>query len=125
MAGLTDESLGMKTFVDVGSVYLHREPVDFRKAIDGLSLIVEQAMGLSVYDSALFVFCNRRRDKLKVLYWDHSGFCLWYKRLEKEKFKWPKKDHREVIALNEEQFDWLLRGFDISRMNAHKSLVFE
>ena len=76
----------MNTFVDLGAVYLHCEPVDLRKAIDGLSLIVEQGMGLSVYDSALFVFCNRRRDKLKVLYWDNSGFCLWYKRLEKEKF---------------------------------------
>ncbi|MGK0442921.1 MAG: transposase [Pseudohongiellaceae bacterium] len=114
----------MKTFVDVGAVYLHREPVDFRKAIDGLSLIVEQGMGLSVYDSALFVFCNRRRDKLKVLYWDNSGFCLWYKRLEKEKFKWPKKDSRDVITLNEEQFSWLLRGFDIRQMNAHKALVY-
>ena len=114
----------MKTFVDIGAVYLHREPVDFRKAIDGLSLIVEQGMGLSVYDSALFVFCNRRRDKVKVLYWDNSGFCLWYKRLEKEKFKWPKNDSRDVITLNEEQFNWLLRGFDIRQMNAHKSLVF-
>jgi transposase len=124
VAGIIDEVISMKTFVNVGAVYLHREPVDFRKAIDGLSLIVEQGMGLSVYDSALFVFCNRRRDKLKVLYWDHSGFCLWYKRLEKEKFKWPKKDSRDVIALDEEQFTWLLRGFDISQMNAHQSLVF-
>lgn len=124
LAGLAHESAGMKTFVDVGAVYLHREPVDFRKAIDGLSLIVEQAMGLSVFDSALFVFCNRRRDKLKVLYWDSSGFCLWYKRLEKEKFKWPKKAGCEVITLNEEQFNWLLRGFDISKIHAHKTLVF-
>ncbi len=114
----------MKIFVDVGVVYLHREPVDFRKAIDGLSLIVEQAMGLSVFDPALFVFCNQRRDKLKVLYWDRSGFCLWYKRLEKEKFKWPKKESREVVTLTEEQFHWLLRGFDISKINAHKALVF-
>jgi len=115
----------MKTFIDVGTVYLHREPVDFRKAIDGLSLIVEQAMGLSVFDSALFVFCNRRRDKLKVLYWDNSGFCLWYKRLEKEKFKWPKKHHLDVVRLSEEEFGWLLRGFDVSKMSAHKTLIFE
>jgi len=124
MAINTGEGYSMKTFIDVGDVYLHRDPVDFRKAIDGLSLIVEQSMGLSVFDSALFVFCNRRRDKLKVLYWDSSGFCLWYKRLEKEKFKWPKKDSHDVIALDEEAFHWLLRGFDISRMNAHQKLVF-
>lgn len=114
----------MKTFVDVGAVYLHRDPVDFRKAIDGLSLIVDQSMELSVFDSALFVFCNRHRDKLKVLYWDNSGFCLWYKRLEKEKFKWPNKNDQNVITLSEEQFDWLLRGFDINKMHAHKTLIY-
>ncbi|RLA42316.1 MAG: IS66 family insertion sequence hypothetical protein [Gammaproteobacteria bacterium] len=115
----------MKMFVDVGAVYLHRDPVDFRKAIDGLSLIVEQTMGLSVFDSALYVFCNRRCDKLKVLYWDRSGFCLWYKRLEKEKFKWPGKDNREVVLLSDEQFDWLLRGFDIGQMKAHNTLIYK
>jgi transposase len=88
----------MNIFTDVGAVYLHREPVDFRKSINGLSIIVEQSMALSLFDSSLFVFCNKQRDKLKVLYWDSSGFCLWYKRLEKEKFKWPKKDSRNVIT---------------------------
>ena len=114
----------MNIFTDVGAVYLHREPVDFRKSINGLSIIVEQSMALSLFDSSLFVFCNKQRDKLKVLYWDSSGFCLWYKRLEKETFKWPKKDSRNVITLNEEQFGWLLRGFDISQMNAHQSLIY-
>jgi len=125
MAGRINKGIGMKMFVDVGAVYLHRDPVDFRKAIDGLSLIVEQTMGLSVFDSALYVFCNRRCDKLKVLYWDRSGFCLWYKRLEKEKFKWPGKDNREVVLLSDEQFDWLLRGFDIGQMKAHNTLIYK
>ena len=106
------------------SVYLHRDPVDFRKAINGLSLIVEQAMSLSLFESALFVFCNKRRDQLKVLYWDHTGFCLWQKRLEKDKFKWPRKHTEDVIELDSEQFDWLLRGYDISRMQPHQMLVF-
>ena len=70
----------MKMFVDVGSVYLHRDSVDFRKSINGLSVIVEQSMNLTLYDSSLFVFCNKQRNKLKILYWDSSGFCLWYKR---------------------------------------------
>ena len=79
------------------SVYLHRDPVDFRKAINGLSLMVEQAMSLSPFEAALFVFCYKRRDQLKVLYWDNTGFCLWQKRLEKDTFKWPHK-HTETVA---------------------------
>jgi transposase len=67
--------------LDVESIYLHREPVDFRKSINGLSVIVEQQMQLSPFSNALFVFCNKKRDKLKVLYWDNTGFALWYKRL--------------------------------------------
>lgn len=114
----------MRIFVDLESVYLHREPVDFRKSIDGLSLIVDQSMGLSVFEAALFVFCNKRRDKLKILYWDSSGFCLWYKRLEKEKFKWPRKDDQEVITLSEEQLHWLLRGFDLSQLKPHQALKY-
>jgi len=114
----------MRMFVDTGAVYLHRDPVDFRKSIDGLSLIVEHTMGLSVFDAAVFVFCNKRRDKLKILYWDSSGFCLWYKRLEKERFKWPRQDDRETIALTEEQFHWLLRGFDLRQLTPHQTLNY-
>ena len=114
----------IKMFVDVGSVYLHRDPVDFRKSINGLSIIVEQSMGLAVFDSALFLFCNKQRDKLKILYWDSSGFCLWYKRLEKERFKWPRKNSRDVVTLNEEQLHWLLRGFDINQLQSHKKLNY-
>jgi transposase len=114
----------MQMFIGIHAVYLHREAVDFRKSIDGLSMIVDQAMNLSVFDGALFVFCNKRRDKLKILYWDNSGFCLWYKRLEKEKFKWPRKDDRDIILLTEEQFHWLLRGFDINRLQPHKKLNY-
>ena len=114
----------MKMFVDIGSVYLHRDPVDFRKSINGLSVIVEQSMGLSVFDSTLFIFCNKQRDKLKILYWDSSGFCLWYKRLEKEKFEWPRKGSRSVVSLSEEQLHWLLRGFDINQLQSHKKLNY-
>ena len=76
---------------DVPSVYLHRDFVDFRKSINGLAGIVEAELELPVMNGALFVFCNKGRDKLKILYWDKTGFALWYKRLEKDKFKWPTK----------------------------------
>lgn len=112
-------------WMDDVAVYLHREPVDFRKQINGLSVVVEQAMAQSPFARALFVFCNRRRNQLKVLYWDDSGFCLWQKRLEKAHFHWPRRHAEEVIELNQEQWNWLLRGFDINRMKPHETLHFE
>ena len=104
--------------------YLHREPVDFRKSINGLSVIVEEAMALDVFARSCFVFCNKQRNKLKVLYWDNTGFCLWYKRLERDQFKWPRRHADEVIALSYEQYDWLLRGLDLSALTPHKNLHY-
>ncbi len=115
----------MKSANDFSEIYLHREPVDFRKSINGLMIIVEQEMNLSPFSEAIFVFCNKARDKLKVLYWDHTGFCLWYKRLEKDKFKWPKKYPQAVFTLSIQQWEWLLSGFDISKIQGHQPLTFE
>jgi len=98
---------------DVPSVYLHRDFVDFRKSINGLAGIVEAELELPVMNGALFVFCNKGRDKLKILYWDKTGFALWYKRLEKDKFKWPTKLATSTMSLSEHQLNWLLSGFDI------------
>lgn len=106
-------------------VYLHREPVDFRKSINGLSALVEQELGLSPFTPALFVFGCRRRNKVKVLYWDRTGFCLWYKRLEQDRFKWPWHMEGEVLLLDKEQFDWLLRGFDLEKMRPHRERFFD
>lgn len=111
-------------FSEVSAVYLHREPVDFRQAINGLSAIIEGAMGLSPLSGAVFVFCNRRRDKLKILYWDHSGFALWYKRLEKERFPWPRSLPDTIIALSEEQLHRLLSGIDITPPQPHTTLHY-
>lgn len=115
----------MGLFNEVGAVYLHRDPVDFRKSINGLAVIVEGEMGLSALSGALFVFCNKRRDKLKLLYWDKSGFALWYKRLEQERFKWPRRDPNAVVELSEEQLQWLLAGYDITQMRPHASLQYQ
>ncbi len=114
----------MQMFREVSAVYLHRAPVDFRKSINGLSVIVESGMALSPLSGALFVFCNRKRDKLKLLYWDCSGFALWYKRLEKEKFKWPRRWPDAVIALSETQLHWLLSGLDITKMQPREALQY-
>lgn len=106
------------------SIYLHRDPVDFRKAINGLSLIVSEVMTLSPFDRALFVFCNRTRTQLKVLYWDQTGFALWQKRLEQDKFKWPRRSDSKTIQLTHEQWLWLLRGFDYSQIKPHQPVLF-
>lgn len=81
----------MKMFIGVPNIYLYKQPVDFRKSINGLLLLlVEQEMQLSPFSGALFLFCNQQRSRLQVLFWDQTGFCLCYKRLEKYKFRWPR-----------------------------------
>lgn len=104
-------------------VYLYAEPVDMRKSIDGLSILVEQEMALSPFMEALFVFCNRGRDKIKLLYWEKNGFIVWYKRLEKQRFRWPKVE--ETVSLSGQELNWLLDGFDIFNNHPHKSVYFE
>jgi transposase len=114
----------VRLFHDVPMVYLHREPVDFRKAINGLVLVIEHDMSLSPYAQALFVFTNRSRDKLKIVWWDETGFCLWYKRLEQARFAWPKKATEPVLELSQSELNWLLQGFDILRMVPHQRLNY-
>ncbi len=105
-------------------IYLHRDPVDFRKAINGLSVIVQEQMALSLFERALFVFCNKQRNQVKVLYWDSTGFALWQKRLEKSRFKWPKTRKETTFQLTHEQWLWLLRGVDINKIKLHKTLSY-
>lgn len=106
-------------------VYLCREPVDMRKAMDGLALLVQEAMELDPFSAAAFVFCNRARDKVKILVWERNGFVVWYKRLERDRFKWPDCDERDRLALTGQQLNWLLDGLDIARMQPHKALHYQ
>ena len=115
----------MQWFSELPSVYIHRDAVDFRKAVNGLSDLIEQDLGLNPFDDCLYVFCNRSRDRLKILHWDRTGFVLWYKRLEKEKFKWPSTEEDEIIKLSERSFQWLLSGLPIRPPEPHKSLHYE
>ena len=115
----------MRMFQDPQAVYLHREPIDFRAGIDGLAMRVEQTLGLSPLTGALFLFTNRRRDRVKILYWDQTGFALWVKRLEAARFAWPRKVSEAVLALSEDQLPWLLAGYDITLMKPHESLHYQ
>jgi transposase len=108
--------------IESGRVYVAVGSTDMRKAINGLSILVEQAMGKNPFSGDLFVFCNRLRTIVKILYWDHNGFCLWHKRLEKDRFKWPQSID-EVITIDQRQLQWLLSGLDIA--NAHRQLYYQ
>ena len=104
------------------TVYLYAEPVDMRKSIDGLAVLVEQEMQLPPMSGALFVFCNRGRDKIKLLYWERNGFILWYKRLEQQRFRWPQST--TSLTLTGRELNWLLDGFDIFNNRPHAALHF-
>ena len=102
-------------------VYIAVGITDMRKSINGLSLIVADHFEMNVFSGHLFAFCNRRRDTVKILFWDKNGFCIWHKRLEKERFHWPQAEG-EVLDIDSNQMTWLLAGLDIN--TAHKKLSF-
>ncbi|HAS6410435.1 IS66 family insertion sequence element accessory protein TnpB [Vibrio vulnificus] len=103
----------MKRMLNAPEIYLYRESVDFRKSINSLAAIIESDADLPLGSGVLFLFTNKQRDKIKVLYWDETGFALWYKRLEKAKYKWPSKEKNEVFTLTQFELDRLLSGFTI------------
>lgn len=94
---------------------------DFRKQINGLSLLVENELKMNPFSNYLFIFCSTNRTRLKILYWDRNGFCLWLKRLEKDKFPWP-KNARDVMEIRHEELKMLLEGIDF--FSAHKKLNY-
>ena len=110
---------------NIASDYLHRAPVDMRRQIDGLSALVVGVMQHNPLSGSLFVFINKRRNKLKILAWERNGFIVWYKRLEEEKFQWPVRSSETVVTLTGEQLNWLLDGYDVWRMKPHKTLDYQ
>ena len=105
-------------------VYLCRDAVDFRKAINGLSILVAEEMELDAFSAHIFAFCNRRRDQVKLLYWERNGFVLWQKRLEKDRFPWPREEQEEVLTVTGRELNWLLDGIDVFRLRPHKELSY-
>lgn len=103
-------------------VYLATGITDMRKSIDTLSILVAQQMELDPLSGHLFAFCNRKRDTLKILYWDRNGFCLWHKRLERDRFRWPESS-AEAQAIGPRELRWLLDGLSI-RQAAHDALRY-
>lgn len=111
--------------VSIGQVYLCCQPVDFRKQIDGLAALVEGELELDLFSDALFVFANRQRSRIKILYWHRNGFCLWQKRLEKERFAWPAARSSTTLTVSPKELEWLLEGFDLWANYPHKTLNYQ
>lgn len=106
------------------NVYLALGVTDLRNNIDGLALMVQRQFKLDPFSNSLFVFCNRKKNKLKILFWDKNGFWLYYRRLEKGTFNWPsKEDGEKTISVTEQQFSWLLDGLTLYEKNAHEEVL--
>ena len=103
-------------------IYLKTGKTDFRKSVNGLSVLVQEEMKGDALNGDLYIFCNRGRNRLKILYYEWNGFCLWYKRLEEDKFRWP-KNAEDVIEITHEDLSWLLRGLDFR--SAHRERRYE
>lgn len=95
---------------------------DMRKSIDGLSVCVKQIFRLDPFSNSLYLFCGRRCDRLKALYWEGDGFVLLYKRLESGRFQWPRSEN-EARLITSQQLRWLLEGLSIEQPKALHSVA--
>jgi transposase len=102
-------------------VYLCATPCDMRRSFDGLRALVTSVMRLDAFGGHLFVFSNRRRDRVKILYWDRDGFAVWAKRLEEGTYAMPFSDSGEVRQeISAQELGALLSGIDLSRAKRRK-----
>jgi transposase len=102
-------------------IFIHPGSTDLRKAVNGLTAIVQEKMKQDPFSGSVYIFCNRGRELIKAVYWDKTGFWLSQKRLEKDKFPWP-QDEKEAMELSWEQLHMLLTGIDFFK--AHKEVVY-
>lgn len=102
-------------------IYIACGHTDMRKQIDGLAAMVQTNFHLDPFQRALFLFCGRKRDRMKALYWEGDGFLLLYKRLESGSYRWPRtsEDVREITS---QQYRWLLEGLSIDQKKAIKKV---
>lgn len=107
----------LSTLCKERQVYLVTGYTDLRQSIDGLAAIVQGKLSLDVYGRGLFLFCGRRRDRLKALGWDGDGFVLLYKRLDNGAFQWPRSE-TQARELTAQQVRWLLEGLSIEQRSA-------
>ena len=104
------------------NIFIASKPIDFRLSIDGLSNFIQKELGAHLHDGSIYVFYNRHRDKIKCLFWDRNGFVLYYKRLDKCKFR-LKEMLREVESITANELEILLSGFEPNHVERqHRTL---
>ena len=104
-------------------VFLACGQTDMRKSINGLAAIIESSFKLNPFDEAIFVFCNRSRDRIKILEWDSDGFWLYFKRLEKGHFRWPASNTDQTLTLTGEELSILLGGTRVELKLKREELI--
>ena len=112
----------LNDYTGAESIYIACGYTDMRRSIDGLAALVQQSFRLDPFSDSLFLFCGKRRDRIKALYWEGDGFVLLYKRLERGNFQWPRSES-EVRDLTPQQFRWLMEGLSIDQPKAHKPVT--
>ena len=112
----------LNDFSGAERVYIACGFTDLRKGVDGLSAMVQQKFDLDPFTNTLFLFCGRRRDRIKGLYWEQDGFILLYKRLERGVYQWP-RSAAEVKELTSQQYRWLMEGLQIEQPKAHRAVT--
>lgn len=111
----------MLNLESIDKVYLACGFTDLRKSIDGLILEVQNGLKLDTFEKALFVFCNRQQNRIKILHFD-EGFWLYYHRIEHNKLKWP-ITKEEAVKVNKEELSWLLKGYEVRTTSKFKSVI--
>ena len=104
-------------------IWFYRQPIDFRKQINGLIILVADTLKKDPTSGQLFIFRNKQADKLKMIYWEDDGFWMLYRRREVSKHKFPRiKD--DAVELSPQQLQWLLSGLDFSRVPPKETLKY-
>lgn len=94
-------------------IYVASQALDMRKSFDGMACFVTKELQQDVYKGSLYVFCNKRGDKLKIFYWDRNGYCCWYKRLERGVFRLPRVNDK-VFKVSVSELNLLLEGIELT-----------
>ncbi len=103
------------------TVYVYTQPIDMRKAVDGLMVVLQETVQKNPQSGDVYLFTNRRRNKIKALFWDNNGFVLYYKRLEKGRFNYSKYLRDHEIVVTPQQLTALLMGLDFHLLSQHAS----